>query len=332
MSDAAVSFDPAAAHARADATLVLAHDPDGVRHVFLTSTPCRDSGRRSGDGSGAESRGGTRSMRHGIADLSSDAPTGSLARLVAPTRLASDDDFADLLAHLVPLPSPLDDDDAPRPIEVLPLTPGPALAQRVPGPAGRDFELRTVDPSTVFGDGEQTLLFANAHAPGGAWWRPIGAVSAAVRAFGHLAARAGLLGAGARTDEPVPDAIERCDGRAIEALLRGSESKDGDSGANESGAGDSESAHPGGAAPGLVVRNEDAGATWIDRTEEGARWTTPAWSTVDVERIDAARANPLAPYWLLRFESRAGVLRLAAVVNARRHLVHALTDGREVQP
>lgn len=307
----------------AEATVVLAHAPDGARHVFLTST------RRSG----------TRSLHHGIADPSSDAPTGSLARLVAPTRLESDADLADLLAHLVSVPAPSEESTERRAVDVLALTSGPPLPESLPGTLGRDFELRERDAAAVLGTGPDrgahALLFASPSAPGGAWWRAVGEVPTEVLAFGHLVARAGLFGGasngadsnsadsigagGAPSDGDAPPAIAACDPRAIEARLRGL-----DLAVNATDVDDID----------LDVEIADRGARWtLGRGDEARSWTTPAWNVKDVARIDAARTNALAPYWLLVFETRAGVLRLSSVANARRSFVaridRSVGDERE---
>jgi|GEM_PF-4336796 len=297
--------------APAEATVVLAHAPDGARHVFLTST------RRSG----------TRSVHHGIADPSSAAPAGSLARLVAPTRLVDDADLADLLAHLVALPAPFEDDAAPRPIDVLPLTSGPPLPSSLPGPLGRDFALRTTDPDAALDAGVHALLFASPSAPGGAWWRAIGTVPHAVLAFGHLAARAGLFGADAAGDGGALVGANAPDGDASEANAPNLDASDLDATAIEARLRGVEL--PAGAAP-IEVRTEGAGALWtLGRGDDARAWSTAAWDAADVERIDAARGDALLPYWLLLFETRAGVLRLSRVENARRHFVARLVGAAQ---
>lgn len=284
----------------AEATLVLATDPDGARHVLLSAT-------RSG---------GPRDVRHSLVGLSSDARAGSLSQLVAPTRLVHDDELADLLAHLVCTPAPDRGGAGRRAVDVVTLCGAEALPERLNGPFGRDFELRAVDPRPLVGD---ALLVANAHAPGGPWWAPVAGAGDDLVLFGHLLARAGLLGPSSRclstrTPHDAPAPFDGLDAAALEASLRGTEPP------------------PGGSD--VRLQADEGRVRWNVHTAGGdaTSFTTPQWQPEQVSALDAARQNALAPYALLVFAAApaTGELRLARVVGARRHLVGAV-EAREPQ-
>lgn len=191
--------------------LALATDPDGHRHVLASAT------RRLGPRAGWQ----------GLADLSAGGRPGSFARLVAPTRIDDDAQLADLLAHLVPLPAPMADaavdvatgtapgkaaDDAESPadvVDVIDLTGGPPLPERIPAPGGRDLVLR--QGAAPFDLDGRALLFANERAPGGAFWAPVGETPPEIDGLGELLAWAGLFGSAVRS---------RCSGRFERDVLK----------------------------------------------------------------------------------------------------------------
>lgn len=284
----------------ADATLVLATDPDGARHVLVSAT--RAHGRRA--------------VRHGLVGLSSDAKAGSLAQLVTPTCLADDEQLADLLAHLVTAVA-AEPDDAPRPIDLVTLcsrgTPN-SVPDALNGPFGRDFEVRALDASAVVRD---ALLVASDHAPGGPWWAPVDGADDDLVAFGQLLARAGLLGTSPRTVVDGPRPFDTLEAAALEAALRGTEPPPG--------------------VEAVALRADEGRVRWsspVHEEDDAERpsFTTPRWSPEHVAALDAARGNALAPYTLVLFarSTATGANEVQRVVAARRHLVGAV-EAREAQ-
>ncbi|WP_145190629.1 hypothetical protein [Planctomycetes bacterium Pla163] len=310
--------------------LALASDPDGHRHVLASAT------RRPGPRAGWQ----------GLADLGTGGRAGSFARLVAPTRIDDEAQLADLIAHLVPLPPPIaDGDDLASDadareldvVDVIDLTGGPPLPERIAAPGGRDLRLRRGSaPSDLDG---RALLFANERAPGGAWWAPVGATPPEIDGLGELLARAGLFGPAVRSGragrfassvlEPLgassstaPDARDADLARlaiVLETRLRGA--------AESQGA----VAHDSAIRASLDRRVASAPVKWTFATgsvdeigagdERSATFESADWRPSAITDLDAARDARLFPYWLLVFEADAhGRLRFTRAENARRRL------------